>query len=54
MVFMATTKLSSREFNQDTTRAKSIVDLLGLPEAAEVEFEPSRMKGDLHQPADLS
>jgi prevent-host-death family protein len=86
--FVATTKLSSREFNQDTSRAKraakrgpvfitdrgrpshvlltveeyqkltegqkSIVDLLGMPQAAEVEFEPPRMKDDLHQPADLS
>jgi prevent-host-death family protein len=85
---MATTKLSSREFNQDTSRAKraakrgpvfitdrgrpshvlltveeyqkltggqkSIVDLLGMPQAAEVEFEPPRMKDNLHQPTDLS
>jgi len=85
---MATTKLSSREFNQDTGRAKraakrgpvfitdrgrpshvllsveeyqkltegqkSIVDLLGMPKAAEVEFEPPRLKGKLRRPADLS
>jgi prevent-host-death family protein len=85
---MATTKLSSREFNQDTSRAKraakrgpvfitdrgrpshvlltveeyqklvekqkSIVELLGMPRASEVEFEPPRMKGDLHQSVDLS
>ena len=85
---MASTKLSSREFNQDTSRAKraakrgpvfitdrgrpshvlltveeyqkltekqkSIVDLLGMPGAAEVEFEPPRMQGDLHQAAELS
>ena len=85
---MATTKLSSREFNQDTSRAKraakrgpvfitdrgrpshvlltaeeyqkltqgqkSIADLLGMPQSAEVEFEPPRMKGNLHKPADLS
>ena len=85
---MGTTKLSSREFNQDTSRAKraakrgpvfitdrgrlshvlltveeyqkltegqkNIVDLLGMPQATEVEFEPPRMKDDLHQPADLS
>lgn len=85
---MAATKLSSREFNQDTSRAKraakrgpvfitdrgrpthvlltfeeyqkltegqkSIVDLSGMPQFAEVEFELPRMKGNLHQPADLS
>ncbi len=83
---MATTKLSSREFNQDTSRAKraarrgpvfitdrgrpshvlltveeyeritggqkSIVDVLAMPEAAEVEFEAPRMRGNLHQPVD--
>jgi prevent-host-death family protein len=85
---MAITKLSSREFNQDTSRAKraakrgpvfitdrgrpshvlltaeeyeritggqkSIVDLLAMPQAADVEFEPPHMNGILHEPADLS
>ena len=85
---MATTKLSSREFNQDTSKAKraakrgpviitdrgrpshvllsvedyhkltegqkSIVELLGMPQAAEVEFDPPRLKGSLHKLADLS
>lgn len=85
---MAITKLSSREFNQDTSRAKraakrgpvfitdrgrpshvlltaeeyqritggerSIADLLAMPEAAAIEFEPPRLVGDLHKPADLS
>ena len=85
---MATTKLSSREFNQDTSKAKraakrgpviitdrgrpshvllsveeyqkltegqkSIAELLGMPQAAAVEFEPPRLKGKLHKPADLS
>lgn len=84
---MAITKLSSREFNQDTSKAKraakrgpvfitdrgrpshvlltveeyqriiggqqNIADLLGMPEAAEFEFEPPRLKGHLHEPADL-
>ena len=85
---MPITKLSSREFNQDTSRAKraakrgpvfitdrgrpshvlltaeeyqrivggqkSIADLLAMPEAAEIEFEPPRLVGDLHEQADLS
>jgi prevent-host-death family protein len=88
LIGMAITKLSSREFNQDTSRAKraakrgpvfitnrgrpshvlltaeeyqriaggqkSIVDLLAMPEAAEIEFEPPRLAGHLHEPADLS
>lgn len=85
---MAITRMSSREFNQDTSKAKraakrgpvfitdrgrpshvlltaqeyekitagkkSIGDLLAMPEAAEIEFEPPRLLGDLHKPTDLS
>jgi prevent-host-death family protein len=85
---MAITKLSSREFNQDTSKAKraakrgpvfitdrgrpshvlltaeeyeriiggqkSIADLLAMPEAAEIEFDPPRLSGDLHKQTDLS
>jgi prevent-host-death family protein len=85
---MAITKLSSREFNQDTSRAKraakkgpvfitdrgrpshvlltaeeyeritggkkSIADLLAMAEAAEIEFEPPRLTGDIHDQPDLS
>ena len=85
---MAITKLSSREFNQDTSRVKraakrgpvfitdrgrpshvlltveeyqritadqeSIADLLAMPEAAEIGFEPSRLKGKIHELPDLS
>ena len=84
---MAVTKLSSREFNQDTSKAKraakrgpvfitdrgrpshvlltveeyqritkgskSIADLLAMPEAPEIEFEPGRLEGNLHAPVDL-
>ena len=85
---MPITKLSSRDFNQDTSRAKraakrgpvfitdrgrpshvlltveehqkitggqkSVADLLAMPAAAEIEFEPARLKGDLHESADLA
>jgi prevent-host-death family protein len=85
---MAVTTLSSREFNQDTGRAKkaakrgpvfitdrgrpahvlltieeyekisakkeSIVKLLAMPNAGEVEFEPPRLKGSFSRVADLS
>ena len=85
---MAITKLSSREFNQDTSRAKraakrgpvfitdrgrpshvlltveeyeritsgpkNVADLLAMPEAAEVQFEPPRLPGGLHEETDLS
>jgi len=85
---MGITKLSSREFNQDTSRAKraarrgpvfitnrgrpshvlltveeyqritggqkSVAELLAMPEAADIEFEPPRLTGRMHEPADLS
>jgi len=84
---MPTTTLSSREFNQDASRAKkaakrgpvfitnrgrpahvlltieeyqrmtgkteSIVDALAMAEAAGIEFEAPRLRGDLHRPADF-
>jgi PHD/YefM family antitoxin component YafN of YafNO toxin-antitoxin module len=84
---MAITTLSSREFNQDASRAKkaakdgpvfitdrgrlahvlltiedyqrltgassSIIDMLALPNAADIEFEPPRAQ-DFAKQADLS
>lgn len=81
------TTLSSREFDQDASRAKkaalngpvfitdrgkpahvllsigeylritgqqvSIVDLLAMPAATDIEFEPPRLSGKLYQPAEL-
>lgn len=85
---MAITKLSSREFNQDTSKAKraakkgpvfitdrgrpshvlitaeeyeritggrkSIADLLAMPAAADIDFNPPRLIGDLHEHTDLA
>jgi len=85
---LAITTLSSREFNQDTSRAKkaaergpviitdrgrpahvlltieeyrkitgkgeNILDLLAMPAAAEIAFEPPRLSGVFRRPVDLS
>jgi prevent-host-death family protein len=85
---MAITTLSSREFNQDATKAKkaakrgpvfitdrgrpahvlltieeyqritrnrdSIIDLLAMPEIAEIDFDPPKLGGGLYHEADLS
>jgi prevent-host-death family protein len=85
---MAITKLSSRDFNQDTSRAKraakrgpvfitdrgrpshvlltveeyqritggqkSVADLLAMPAAAQIEFDPPRLPGGLHTSPDLT
>lgn len=85
---MTITTLSSREFNQDTSRAKqaaykgpvfitdrgkpahvlltiedyqklsgchtSIIDLLAMPGAEDIEYEPARLNDGSLRPADLS
>lgn len=85
---MSITTLSSREFNQDASRAKkiaqsgpvfitdrgrpahvlltieeyqritdkqaSIVELLAMPNAADIDFEAPRLSSKLYRPADLS
>ena len=85
---MSITRLSSREFNQETSRAKraakrgpvfitdrgrlshvlltaeeyqritheqkNAADLLAMPEAAEIAFEPARLNRKVLKPADFS
>ena len=85
---MSVTTISSREFNQDVSKAKraaasgpvfitdrghtahvlltvedyqtitdqkeSIVELLAMPEAAEIDFEPPHLSKELYRPADFS
>ena len=85
---MSISTLTSREFNQDVSRAKrkalkgpvfitdrgqpahvllsvadyqriadkeqSIIELLAMPDAADIEFEAPRVKSELFRPADLS
>src|SRR5207302_1465916 len=46
--------LTAEEYQRITGGQKSIADLLAMPEAAEIEFEPPRLAGHLHEPADLS
>jgi prevent-host-death family protein len=85
---MSTTTVSSREFNQDVSKAKraalngpvfitdrghpahvllsiekyqqitdnkkSIAELLAMPDAENIDFEPPRLNKELYRPADLS
>jgi prevent-host-death family protein len=46
--------LSIQEYEKITGKRESIVDLLAMPNAAEVEFEPPRMSGNLHRSVDLT
>ena len=46
--------LSIEEYEKITDSKQSIVDLLSMPEAADVEFEPQPLKGSIFNPADFS
>jgi prevent-host-death family protein len=45
--------LTIEEYQRITNKQESILDLLAMPDAAKVEFEPSRLSGDLHYPSDI-
>ncbi len=45
--------LSIEEYEKITHENKSIADLLAMPHAEAVEFEPPRMSGDIHRSVDL-
>lgn len=45
--------LTIEDYQNITGKRKSMVDLLAMPEAAEIEFDPPRLK-KLHKRVDLS
>jgi len=46
--------LTIEEYQEITDKKESIVELLAMQEAAEIEFEPQRLDKELYQPADFS
>lgn len=64
---MSITTMTSKEFNRNTSKAKhaeyeritntnkngTIVDLLAMPNAEDIDFEAPRIDKPLYQPADL-
>lgn len=46
--------LTIEEYQRITDKKTSIVDLLAMPDAADIEFEPPKMGKELYKPADLS
>ena len=46
--------LSIEEYRKLIGSHASIVDLLSIPEAADIECDPPRLKGPISRPADLS
>ncbi len=46
--------LTIEEYQIITDEKESIVELLAMPETAEIEFEPDRLNKKLYHPADFS
>ncbi len=46
--------LTIEEYRRIGGKAESIAELLAMPEAAEIDFDPPRMGGELVRPADFS
>ena len=46
--------LTFEAYRKLTVGQGSIIDQLAMPGVEDIEFEPPRMLGDIHRPADLS
>ena len=46
--------LTIEEYQKITDKKESIVELLAMPDAADIDFEPPRLSKKLYQSADLS
>jgi len=46
--------LSIEEYQKITDKKESIVELLAMPDLANIDFEPPRLSKNLYKPADLS
>ncbi|TRX00170.1 type II toxin-antitoxin system Phd/YefM family antitoxin [Candidatus Methylobacter oryzae] len=46
--------LTIENYQKITQQKESIVELLAMPDAADIDFEPSRLNNELYKPADLS
>ncbi len=46
--------LTIEDYQHITDTQKSIVELLAMPDAGEIDFEPPKLNEDLYQPADLT
>ena len=46
--------LSVADYQRIADKEQSIIELLAMPDAADIEFEAPRVKSELFRPADLS
>lgn len=46
--------LTIEDYQKITNKPENIADLLAMPHAEEIDFNPPRLTGRLHRPAKLS
>jgi hypothetical protein len=46
--------LTIEDYRKLVSDQTTIVEMLALPDAEDIEFEPARLSGDLYQSADLA
>ncbi|NOU21007.1 MAG: type II toxin-antitoxin system Phd/YefM family antitoxin [Methyloglobulus sp.] len=46
--------LTIEEYQKITDQKESIAELLAMPDASDIDFEPPRLNKKLYEPADLS
>ena len=46
--------LTIEEYQKITDKKESIVELLAMPETADIDFQPPRLNKELYKPTDLS
>lgn len=46
--------LTIEEYRKLAGGHANIIDMLAMPDVKEIEFDPPRLVGDFHRPADLS
>ena len=46
--------LTIEEYQKITHKQESILDLLAMPDAADIDFDPPRLSKKLYRPVDLS
>ncbi|TAK78368.1 MAG: type II toxin-antitoxin system Phd/YefM family antitoxin [Gammaproteobacteria bacterium] len=45
--------LTIEDYRKLTKTKENIVDLLAMPDAADIDFEPSKLKKDIYRPEDF-
>lgn len=46
--------LTIEEYQKATGKGQNIIDLLAMPDIADIDFEPPRLNKELYRPEDLS